>query len=191
MGSMPTVTHANSCTVFSPEVVSCLVCLRWIVGRFFWTHQKLKVLFNKVSIDDFLLSYDSGVKLRQTDSSKICESRNRCRECVDHLVETILSQHVISSDFVQGLYCFCPELLLEVDECFIFQLFSRLLRVLERSAFWAESEARASVDEFTTFVVDARVCHHESGENAEKLRMPSVPSYQTIVACPGGIGVAF
>ena len=168
MGSMPTVRHANSCTVFSPEVVSCLVCLRWMIGRFFLGTSNFKG-FDKVSIDDFLLSYNFGVKLRQTNSSKICESRNRCRECVDYLVENILSQHVISSDFFQRLYCLFLELLLEVDDCFIFQLFSRLLRVLERSAFWAESEARASVDEFTTFVVDARSCHHESGESAEKI----------------------
>ena len=86
--------------------------------------------FEKTSSDDFLKNHEFGVELHGTNTDMMCEFRNRCREFVDRLVDVILGQQVVSSDFLQGLYCFCPELLLEGDDHHVFQLFSRLVRVL-------------------------------------------------------------
>ena len=125
--------------------------------------------FEKISSDDFLNNYEFGVELHRSNTSEVCEFRNRCREFVDRLVDVILGQQVVSSDFLQGLYCFCPELLLEGDDRHVFQLFSRLVRVLERCGCLSGSDARASLEEFTTFVVDARTRHRESEKSAEQI----------------------
>ena len=125
--------------------------------------------FEKVSNEDFLKNHEFEVELHRSNTGEACEFRNRCREFVDHLVGVILGQQVVSSDFLQGLYCFCPELLLEGDDRHVFQLFSRLVRVLERCGCLSGSDARASIEEFTTFVVDARTRHRESGKSAEQI----------------------
>ena len=129
---------------------------------------KLKDL-EKISSEDFLKSYEFGTELHRANTGELREFRNRCREFVDHLVDVILAQQVVSSDFFQGLYCFCPELLLEGDDRHVFQLFSRLLRVLERCGVIQSGVARTSLEEFTTFVVDARARHRDSGRSAEEI----------------------
>ena len=129
---------------------------------------KLKNL-EKISSEDFLKSYEFGTELHRANTGELCEFRNRCREFVDHLVDVILAQQVVSSDFFQGLYCFCPELLLEGDDRHVFQLFSRLLLVLERCGVIQSGVARTSLEEFTTFVVDARARHRDSGRSAEEI----------------------
>ena len=125
--------------------------------------------FEKISTDDFLHNYEFGAELHRSNTSEAREFRNRCREFVDRLVDVILEQQVVSSDFFQGLYCFCPELLLEGDDRHIFQLFSRLVRVLERCGCLSSSDAQSSREEFTTFVVDARTRHQESERSAEQI----------------------
>ena len=100
----------------------------------------------------------------------MCEFRNRCREFVDRLVDVILGQQVVSSDFLQRLYCFCPELLLEGDNRHVFQLFSRLVRVLERCGCHSGSDAQSSREEFATFVVEAGTRHRESEKSAEQIK---------------------
>ena len=81
---------------------------------------------NEVLLNDYF-----GVKLRQSTNSEVCDFRNRCREVVDHLVNLILAQHVLSADFFYAIYCFCPKLLLEGDDRRVFQLFCRLVRLFE------------------------------------------------------------
>ena len=125
--------------------------------------------FEKVSTDDFLQSYDFGAELHRSNTDEAREFRNRCRAFVDRLVDVILGQQVVSSDFFQGLYCFCPELLLEGDDQHVFQLFSRLVRVLERCGCLSSSDAQSSREEFTTFVVDVRTRHRESERSAEQI----------------------
>ena len=125
--------------------------------------------FEKVSTDDFLQSYEFGAELHRSNTDEAREFRNRCREFVDRLVDVILGQQVVSSDFFQGLYCFCPELLLEGDDQHVFQLFSRLVRVLERCGCLSSSDAQSSREEFTTFVVDVRTRHRESERSAEQI----------------------
>ena len=125
--------------------------------------------FEKVSTDDFLQSYEFGAELHRSNTDEAREFRNRCREFVDRLVDVILGQQVVSSDFFQGLYCFCPELLLEGDDQHVFQLFSRLVRVLERCGCLSSSDAQSSREEFATFVVDVRTRHRESERSAEQI----------------------
>ena len=123
----------------------------------------------KISSDDFLVNNDFGVELHRSNTSGACEFRNRCREFVDRLVDVILNQQLASFDCFQGLYCFCPELLFEGDDRHVFQLFARLFRVLERCGCLSSGDARARVEEFTTFVVDARTRHRESNRSAEEI----------------------
>ena len=125
--------------------------------------------FRRVSSDDFLNNHEFGVELHRSNTGEVCEFRNRCREFVDRLVDVILSQQVVSSDFLQRLYCLCPELLLEGDDRHVFRLFSRLVRVLERCGCLSGCDARASLEEFTTFVVDASTRHRESEKSAEQI----------------------
>ena len=70
---------------------------------------------------------------------------------------------------MQGVYAFCPELLLEGDDRYIFRLFSKLLRVLERSGALSSEEAKSGSEEFVTFVVDARRRHDDSERSAESI----------------------
>ena len=81
----------------------------------------------------------------------------------------------MSADFLQGIYSFCPDLLLKGDDQGVFQLFSKLLRVFERSRCLSSDDANASSEQFTTFVVDARARHRNSESNAEE--MPDVVQY--------------
>ena len=126
--------------------------------------------FEKTSSDDFLKNHEFGVELHRSNTDVMCEFRNRCREFVDRLVDVILGQQVVSSDFLQGLYCFCPELLLEGDDHHVFQLFSRLVRVLERCGYLSGCDAQSSREEFATYVVDARSRHRESEKSAEQIK---------------------
>ena len=115
------------------------------------------------------MNHEIGDELHRSNTSGACEFRNRLREFLDRLVDVVLGQQVVSSDFLQGLFCFCPELLLEGDDRHVFQLFSRLVRVLERSGCLSNGNARASLDKFTTFVVDAGTRHRGSDKRAEQV----------------------
>ena len=102
-------------------------------------------------------------------TSEIHDFRTRSREVLDRFVDVILSLNLVSSEVMQGLYSFCPEILLEGDDQHIFRLFSKLLTVLKRSGCVSENEAKTSIEEFTTYVVDARARHAASDRSAEKI----------------------
>ena len=78
---------------------------------------------------------------------------------MDHLVDAILSLHLVTGNFYQGIYCFCPEMVLEGDDRYIFGLFDKLVRVLEKVGCLSRDAVNASVDEFAAFVVDVRFRH--------------------------------
>ena len=86
--------------------------------------------FEKVDTEDFLLNWEFGEELQQGVTSEIHDFRNRSREFLDRLVDVILSLNLVSSEVMQGLYSFCPEILLEGDDQHIFCLFGKLLTVL-------------------------------------------------------------
>ena len=94
--------------------------------------------------------------LRNSKGGEAKEFRDYCPEFMDQLVDGILSSQAVSSVLVQGLYSFCPELLLEGDNQSVFSLFTKLVRVLERNGVVTNSESNATVEEFLTFVVDFR-----------------------------------
>ena len=125
--------------------------------------------FKKIDTADFLLSQDFGEELQRGKTGEMQEFRNRCREFMDRLVDVLLESNLVSSDFLQGAYSFCPELLLEGDDRYIFRLFSKLVRVLERSGALSSEEAKSGSEEFVTFVVDARRRHAESERSAESI----------------------
>ena len=125
--------------------------------------------FKNINTTDFLLSHDFGEELQRGKTGEMQEFRNRCGEFMDRLVDVLLESSLVSSDFLQGVYAFCPELLLECDDRYIFRLFSKLLRVLERSGALSSEEAKSGSEEFVTFVVDARRRHADSESIAEKI----------------------
>ena len=83
-----------------------------------------------MSTDDFLGTHEFGDDLRRRTGGAR-EFLNRSREFIDRLVDVTLELHLISADFLQTVYAFSPELMLEGDDQCVFQLFSKLLRVLE------------------------------------------------------------
>ena len=125
--------------------------------------------FKKVDTADFLLNYEFGMELQRGTTGELREFRNRCREFMDRLVDVLLECNVVASDFPQGVYSFCPEILLEGDDRYIFRLFGKLVQVLERSGALTHDDARAGTEEFVTFVVDARSRHVDSGNSADSI----------------------
>ena len=88
---------------------------------------------------------------------------------MDRLVDVPLESNLLSSDFLQGVCAFCPELLLEGGDRYIFRLFGKLVRFLERSGALSSGEANAGAEEFLTFVVDARLRHADAANSAENV----------------------
>ena len=123
--------------------------------------------FKKIDTADFLLSHTFGEELQRGTTDELKEFRNRCREFMDRLVDVLLENKLVSSDFRQGSYCFCPELLLEGDDRYIFRLFGKLVQVLERSGALSSEDAKSGAEEFMTFVVDARLRHADADNSAE------------------------
>ena len=127
------------------------------------------VSFPKVGDDTFFCNFEFGEALRQRNTSEFKDFRTRCRRFIDRLVDVILTKLLVSSDFLQGVYCFCPELLLGGDDHCIFTFFSRLVRVLEKSRVVSSTESKTAVEEFATFVVDVRARHLSRGSQSEDI----------------------
>ena len=160
--------------------------------------------FEKVSTDDFLQDQEFGVVLRQRNASEFKGLRNRCRDFMDYLVDKVLSHPVVSLIFMQRLYCFCPELLLEGDDHHVFSLFNKLLCVLERSGSVSSCDSKAAAEELVTYVVDLRVRPVTNGGSAEDIcdnvsyllgdysfvsrRNLCLPCIQTVLSCSPEVG---
>ena len=117
---------------------------------------KVAALSN-IDSDDFLANHPFGAK-----TGEVRGVRNRCRDFMDHLVDAILSLNLVTGSFYQGIYCFCAEILSEGDDRYIFGLFGKLVRVLEKVRCLSHDAVNLSLYEFTAFIVDARVRHEES-----------------------------
>ena len=79
------------------------------------------------------------------------------------------SLYPVSSDSVRYIYCFCPELLLEGGDEYIFALFNDLVALLRRCKVLSDAEASAATEEFLSFVVDVRARHSSSSRSAEDI----------------------
>ena len=124
-------------------------------------------LFTKIDTSDLLLNHSFSEELQRGKTGEMQEFRNRCREFMDRLVGVLVETNLLSSEFLQGVYACCPELLLEGDDCYIFRLFGKLVRVLERSGALSSEEAKSGTEEFVTFIVDARRRNADCESNAE------------------------
>ena len=125
--------------------------------------------FDSISPDDFLRNHSFGSTLHGRNDGSGRTFREQCRKFMDRLVDAILGQQPVTGEFSQGLYAFCPELLLEGDDHHMLSLFSKLVRVLESSGCLSSSESRTAVEEYSTFVVDARRRHEDCGASAESV----------------------
>ena len=126
--------------------------------------------FEKINVTSFLRKYEIGEVLKGSKGGEKREFRNQCSEFLDRLVVSILSCQLVSANLLQGLYSFCPELLLDGDNACVFSLFIKLVRVLERSGALSGSESKAAVEEFVTYVVDVRARRVRSGRSAEEIK---------------------
>ena len=124
---------------------------------------------SKIDADAFLVNHPFGDVLRRANTGEVRDIRNRCLAFMDHLVDAILSLHLVTGNFYQGIYCFCPEMLLEGDDRYIFGLFGKLVRVLQKVGWLSRDAVNASVDEFDAFVAEARFRHGESGRAASAI----------------------
>ena len=125
--------------------------------------------FDSISPDDFLRNHSFGSILHGRNDGSGRAFREQCRKFMDRLVDAILGQQPVTGEFSQGLYAFCPEFLLEGDDHHMLGLFSKLVRVLESSGCLSSSESRTAVEEYSTFVVDARRRHEDCGASAENV----------------------
>ena len=125
--------------------------------------------FDSISPVDFLRNHSFGLTLHSRNDGSGRTFREQCRKFMDRLVDAILGQQPVTGEFSQGLYAFCPEFLLEGDDRHMLSLFSKMIRVLESSGCLSSSESRTAVEEYSTFVVDARRRHGDCGASAEDI----------------------
>ena len=125
--------------------------------------------FECIDSADFLRSHDFGAVLRRHKSVESRVFRDQCLRFVDRFVCVILGQQPVTGDFAQGVYAFCPELLLEGDDHHMTDLFRKLIRVLERCCVVSSLESKSAVEEYASFVVDARARHAGSNSCAEAI----------------------
>ena len=124
---------------------------------------------DRVSSDDFLANYEFGATLRSFKGGESRELRRQCPALIDRFVDVILAQYPISTDFLRYAYCFCPELLLEGGDEYIFGLFNGLVALLRRCKVVSDTEASSATEEFLSFVVDVRARHNSSSRSAEDI----------------------
>ena len=118
--------------------------------------------FPSIAMETFLLASDFGRELLAGKTSEFSTFRVRCREFLDWLILTILKSPSVTSRVARGLYCFCPELMLEGDGQLVFQLFPEMCRILESCGSLSSDESKAAVEEFSSYVVEKRVQHEVS-----------------------------
>ena len=118
--------------------------------------------FPSIVDDVFLANCDFGRDLLAGKTSEFPTFRVRCREFMDRLVSIILKGPSASSRVSRGIYCFCPELLLEGDGQLVFQLFPGLCRVLESCSCLSSDDSKAAVEEFSSYAVEKRNQHERS-----------------------------
>ena len=126
-------------------------------------------VLEKVSPDVFLSNYDFGCTLRTFKGGESREFRRQCPVFIDRFVDVILTQCCASSHFTRYVYCFCPELLLEGGDEYIFGLFNDLVALLGRCKVVSDVESGAATEKFLSFVVDVRARHSSSSQNAEEI----------------------
>ena len=113
--------------------------------------------------DLFLINQLFEKVLLAAKMSRAREFRLECRRFLDRLVDKIQQTVYCSSPVSQGLYCFCPELLLDSDDVVVFDLFAKLVGSLGRCGLLYSGEVTESKAEFLSYVVEARQWHVSGG----------------------------
>ena len=123
----------------------------------------------KLSCDDLLMNYEFGSVLWGIRGGEAREFHRQCPDFIDRFVDIVLMQYPASSDFMQYIYCFCPEILLGGGDEYIFGLFNCLVALLKRCKVVTDVEAGAAIEEFSSFVVDDRVRHDTSNQHVDEI----------------------
>ena len=129
----------------------------------------------KISADDFLANYEFGATLRDCKGGESREFRRQCPNFIDRFVDAILTRCPVAADLLRYAYCFCPELLLEGGDEYIFGLFNDLVALLGRCKVMSDAEVSGATEEFLSFVVDVRSRHSSGDQTAEDI--PDVVSF--------------
>ena len=82
--------------------------------------------------------------------------RRDCRRFLEDLLSTILSTVAARSPIRQGLSCFCPEIVIGVDNYSGFHLFGQLLDELLKLGWIRGSDIEPAKAEFPSFVREQR-----------------------------------
>ena len=98
--------------------------------------------------------------------------RKDCRRFLQDLVSTIFSAVAARSPVGQGLSCFCPEIIIGVDEYSAFYLFGQLLDRLLELGWIGGSEIEPTKAEFHSFVREQRLV--EASGNRSRVPIHSI-----------------
>ena len=113
--------------------------------------------FGAISEEHFLEGTRLLASLEKINSSFLRkEFRRDCRRFLEDLVSTILSTVAARSQIGQGLSCFCPEIVIGVDDYSAFHLFGQLMDGLLELGWVRGSEVEPAKAEFHSFVREQR-----------------------------------
>ena len=125
--------------------------------------------FPRLPMDQFLADHAFGRRIAASKDSGTREFRRDCYSFIVRLIELILGSVCSTSVVARGLCCFCPELLLEGDDVAVFALYGDLVSALDGRGYLSADIANASVDEFRSYVVEARRNHSGSAVVASSI----------------------
>ena len=125
--------------------------------------------FPSILINEFLINHEFRKLLSEGKTSEFVTFRLRCREYIDRLIVMLLKNSSATSAISEGLYSFCPELMLEGDDTTAFALFAGLCKVLEACGVISSDVSKAAVEEYTSYEVERRKTHLSSGQSASSV----------------------
>ena len=122
--------------------------------------------FPVLPMDSFLVKDDFGKTLMAKKAAKLPDFRVRCRQFIDRLILVLGGNISVTSGVSRCHYSFCPETLLEGDDCAVFILFADLCRLLKVCNLLTLDESSCAIDEFGSYVIEKRGQHCSSGQSA-------------------------
>ena len=126
--------------------------------------------FGVISMKDFLMDCDFGSGLAAIKTRVMQEFRVKCRECLDRFVFLVLEHVTVTSGISRGLYCFCPENMLEGDDQHVFELFDSLCELFGSCNVLSADDLKAAAVEYKSYVVEKRRHHKDSTYVASEIR---------------------
>ena len=94
----------------------------------------------------------------------------KCRECLDRFVFFVLEHMTVTSGISRGLYCFCPEIMLEGDDQHVFELIDSLCELFGACNVLSSDDLKAAAVEYKSYVVEKRRHHKDSTDGASEIR---------------------